>query len=123
MADILRGVVTNIVDGDTFDLRVLEVRNGDQEKYDDVERIRINNLSADEEPTDANEEGYVEPDEEEMDGTPEEATLEAGSADTTRFFDVRDIEDLEIKIKGREVICEVTDRTLSSVLVADVTIV
>jgi hypothetical protein len=65
----------------------------------------------------------MEEDEEEMGGTPEEASIEADSADTTRFMNVRDQEDLEVKIKGREVICDIKERTPASVLIANVTVI
>jgi hypothetical protein len=122
MNDILRGIVTRIVDGDTFEMEVLETFSPDPDKYETVERVRVNSLSDDIEATEANEEGTMESDEEEMLGTPEEASIEAGSADTTRFPGVRDPEDLEAKVMGRTVSCTVLERTRAALLVADVAV-
>ncbi|MCK4823414.1 thermonuclease family protein [bacterium] len=41
MADTIRGPVTSVVDGDTFDMRVTHVGKSNQNKYNDNERIRI----------------------------------------------------------------------------------
>jgi len=41
MADIIRGSVTNIVDGDTFDMKVTHVGEKNEVEYNDNERIRI----------------------------------------------------------------------------------
>lgn len=41
MADSIRGPVTNIVDGDTFDMKVTHTGKNNEYKYNDNERIRI----------------------------------------------------------------------------------
>ena len=41
MADTIRGPVTSIVDGDTFDMKVSHVGRSNENKYNDNERIRI----------------------------------------------------------------------------------
>lgn len=41
MADTIRGPVTNIVDGDTFDMKVTHVGKENKYQYKDNERIRI----------------------------------------------------------------------------------
>jgi len=41
MVDTIRGPVTYIVDGDTFDMGVTHVGNKNEEEYNDEERIRI----------------------------------------------------------------------------------
>ena len=46
MADTIRGPVTNIVDGDTFDMKVTHVGKNNEHDYNDVERIRIADISA-----------------------------------------------------------------------------
>ena len=125
MADILRGVVTSIVDGDTFDLQVVDIVASDPEKYDKTERLFINSLSSETDEGDANESGYVEADDPEnyLDGTPEEDAVEGEErSEYLHFRDVRQPEDLEANLKGREVICEIKGRTDTSILIADVTV-
>jgi len=46
MRDIIRGPVTNVVDGDTFDISVTHVGTNNVHKYNDVERIRIVSIDA-----------------------------------------------------------------------------
>ena len=41
MADTIRGLVTNIVDGDTFDMKVTHVGKNNKYEYNDEERVRI----------------------------------------------------------------------------------
>jgi len=41
MADTIRGPVTNIVDGDTFDMKVTHTGKDNTHQYSDIERIRI----------------------------------------------------------------------------------
>lgn len=41
MGDTIKGQVTNIVDGDTFDMKVTQRGTSNEHKYDDSERIRI----------------------------------------------------------------------------------
>jgi len=41
MSDTIRGPVTNVVDGDTFDMKVTHVGKGNKEEYNNEERIRI----------------------------------------------------------------------------------
>jgi endonuclease YncB( thermonuclease family) len=44
MIDIIRGPVINIVDGDTFDIEVTHIRKENKNKYNDKERIRIEDI-------------------------------------------------------------------------------
>jgi len=46
MADTIRGPVINIVDGDTFDMRVTHTGRNNQYQYNNEERIRIANIDA-----------------------------------------------------------------------------
>lgn len=46
MKDILQGPVIRVIDGDTFDLRVIHVGVNNQNDYKDEERIRIANIDA-----------------------------------------------------------------------------
>ncbi len=46
MADIIRGPVTNVVDGDTFDIKVTHIGKKNKEKYNREERIRISGIDA-----------------------------------------------------------------------------
>lgn len=46
MLDTIRGSVTNIVDGDTFDMDVTHTGNHNKYKYNNVERIRIAEIDA-----------------------------------------------------------------------------
>jgi len=46
MADTIRGPVTNIVDGDTFDMKVTMTGNNNKENYNNEERIRIADIDA-----------------------------------------------------------------------------
>ena len=46
MADTVRGPVTNIVDGDTFDMKITMTGNNNKEKYNNEERIRIADIDA-----------------------------------------------------------------------------
>jgi endonuclease YncB( thermonuclease family) len=46
MADTIRGAVTKVVDGDTFDMKVTHVGKNNQYEYNDNERIRISNIDA-----------------------------------------------------------------------------
>lgn len=41
MADIIRGPVTNVVDGDTFDMKVTHVGKKNTDEYNTEERVRI----------------------------------------------------------------------------------
>jgi|AGTN01.2.fsa_nt_gi hypothetical protein len=120
MADRIRGVVTRVINGDLFEIQVKEVISGDPEKYDEFERVRIASLSDDMEArTDELEEG--EPvDEDETTGTPEEAYIETGSADPTRFYGIRDREDLEARLLTRTVECNVLFREDTEQLVCEV---
>lgn len=45
MTDTIRGPVINIVDGDTFDMRVTRVGKSNKYKYNDIERIRIADIN------------------------------------------------------------------------------
>ena len=45
MADTIRGPVTNVVDGDTFDMKVTHTGKGNQTKYNNEERIRIADIN------------------------------------------------------------------------------
>jgi endonuclease YncB( thermonuclease family) len=44
MTDTIRGQVTNIVDGDTFDMKITHVGKINKNKYKNVERIRISDV-------------------------------------------------------------------------------
>ena len=55
MADVIRGDVTNIVDGDTFDVDVTHYSKTNQISYNDKERIRIAGIEAPEIPSKAGE--------------------------------------------------------------------
>lgn len=46
MADTIRGPVTNVVDGDTFDVHVTHTGKNNQYTYNGVERIRIASIDA-----------------------------------------------------------------------------
>lgn len=46
MADTIKGPVTNIVDGDTFDMDVIPTDKENEHEYNDSERIRFSNISA-----------------------------------------------------------------------------
>ncbi|GAB5418852.1 MAG: hypothetical protein Crog4KO_01670 [Crocinitomicaceae bacterium] len=46
MADKFRGVVTEVIDGDTFDIRLTEVLESNDYEYNQVERIRIAGIDA-----------------------------------------------------------------------------
>lgn len=46
MADIIRGPVINIVDGDTFDMKVTHIGKNNEYEYNDNERIRIAGIDA-----------------------------------------------------------------------------
>jgi len=53
MADTIRGPVTNIVDGDTFDMKVTHVGKKNNEEYNDTERVRIARIDTPEMSTEA----------------------------------------------------------------------
>jgi len=44
MADTIRGPVTNVIDGDTFDMKVTQFGNSNRYEYKNSERIRITNI-------------------------------------------------------------------------------
>jgi len=46
MADTIRGRVTNVVDGDTFDMRVTHLGKENKRSYDNDERVRIAGIDA-----------------------------------------------------------------------------
>lgn len=46
MADTIRGPVTVIIDGDTFDMKVTHTGKNNQYKYNNEERIRIADIDA-----------------------------------------------------------------------------
>lgn len=46
MADTIRGPVTNVIDGDTFDMKVTQLGNNNQYEYKNSERIIITNIFA-----------------------------------------------------------------------------
>jgi endonuclease YncB( thermonuclease family) len=46
MSDTIRGPVTNVIDGDTFDMKVTHTGNSNQYEYNANERIRISNIDA-----------------------------------------------------------------------------
>ncbi len=44
MADTIRGLVTKIIDGDTFDMDVTHVGTNNSNRYNQKERVRIANI-------------------------------------------------------------------------------
>jgi len=46
MADIIQGPVMQVVDGDTFEIRVTHVGKDNRHEYGDMERIRIFGVNA-----------------------------------------------------------------------------
>ncbi len=46
MADTIRGPVTKVIDGDTFDMNVTHVGKKNIKKYNDDERVRIADIDA-----------------------------------------------------------------------------
>ena len=46
MYDILIGSVTNVIDGDTFDMSVSRIGTHNKYNYNNLERIRINSVDA-----------------------------------------------------------------------------
>ena len=46
MFDTVRGPVTSIVDGDTFDMKVTQFGNHNKYEYNDNERVRIADIDA-----------------------------------------------------------------------------
>jgi len=46
MADTIRGPVTKVIDGDTFDMKVTHVGKKNEYEYGDIERIRIAEIDA-----------------------------------------------------------------------------
>jgi len=46
MADIVRGPVTKVIDGDTFDMEVKKIGASNKNTYKDDERIRIADIDA-----------------------------------------------------------------------------
>lgn len=120
MADRIRGVVTRILDGDLFEIQVKEVLVGDPDAYDEFELIRIASLSDEiESHTDELEEGQPI-DDDETTGTPEEAAQETGKVDSTRFYSIRDREDLEARLLTRVVECRVLYREHTEQLIGEV---
>jgi len=90
MADTIRGPVTNIVDGDTFDMKVTHVGKNNKEKYNDNERIRIAKIDAPE--------------------------LDAPAGKRSK-------EQLERKLKGKEVRCYVQARDTYGRVVAEIKVI
>jgi hypothetical protein len=62
-------------------------------------------------------------DDDESTGTPEESSIETGSVDPTRFYNVRDKEDLEARILGKVGQCTVKERNGNEELVCDVELI
>ncbi|MBI4712496.1 MAG: hypothetical protein HY762_04230 [Planctomycetes bacterium] len=46
MLDTIRGPVTNVIDGDTFDMKVTHTGKSNQYEYNNQERIRIAGIDA-----------------------------------------------------------------------------
>lgn len=46
MADVIQGPVTQVIDGDTFDMTVTHVGTNNKIKYNNSERIRIASIDA-----------------------------------------------------------------------------
>jgi endonuclease YncB( thermonuclease family) len=89
MAETIRGPVTNIVDGDTFDMKVTHTGKENKEKYNDNERVRIAEIDA------------------------PELNTPAGK---------RSKDQLERKLKGKDVRCYVQARDTYGRVVAKVTV-
>ena len=60
MADTIRGLVTRVVDGDTFEMNVAYIGKKNAEKYDDSEIVRIAGIDAPELDTDAGKKAKAE---------------------------------------------------------------
>ncbi|OGS17492.1 MAG: hypothetical protein A2219_05605 [Elusimicrobia bacterium RIFOXYA2_FULL_50_26] len=129
MADILKGMVTKVINGDVFELKITDVAVGDPDAYDDRELMRVSALAEDEEGLEPvgeamhefPEEGF--PSGEEMGGTAEEVAIEVAEAAPTIYYGVRSREDLEVRLLGRMVRCLIHERNPAEELVADVEIV
>lgn len=46
MADVIQGPVTQVIDGDTFDMTVSRIGTNNKNKYNGTERIRIASIDA-----------------------------------------------------------------------------
>lgn len=46
MADTIRGPVTNVIDGDTFDMKVTQFGNNNRYEYKNSERVKITYIYA-----------------------------------------------------------------------------
>ena len=120
--DILKGTVINVIDGDRFDLEVTDVVSDNSDQYDGVERIRVTALSDDmSSRTDALEE-YAEPDNDQVTSNKEDRDIDTGRVDSTRFYEVRSKEDLELRAKGMTVECMVRERNSQGEIEAKVTV-
>jgi len=53
MLDLVKGTVTNVVDGDTFDINVERIGNHNKYQYNNNERVRIENIDTPELPSSA----------------------------------------------------------------------
>ena len=53
MADVIWGTVTNILDGNTFEINVTHREKGNKEQYQDTERIKINKIEVPQVPSNA----------------------------------------------------------------------
>ena len=53
MTDTVRGTVTNVIDGDTFDMHVTHTGTNNQNTYNNNERIRIDEINTPELPSSA----------------------------------------------------------------------
>ena len=46
MADVIWGLVTNVIDGDTFEMNVTHIGKSNSNKYNENEIVRINGIDA-----------------------------------------------------------------------------
>ena len=51
MTDIIQGIVTEVTDGDTFEIRITRIGRDNRKRYSDTERIRIEKIDAPELPS------------------------------------------------------------------------
>jgi endonuclease YncB( thermonuclease family) len=121
MPDTIKGRVREIINGDMIEVEIEEIFSENPDQYEDTERVVVANLSEEEEYTDS-EDLDCEEDEEESTRTPEEASIEMAEYSPTQFYGIRSREDLEARMLGRQVMCEVKDRNDNAELVADVTV-
>jgi endonuclease YncB( thermonuclease family) len=100
MYDSLTGIVTGIINGDSFEMKVTELNARDPDQYDDVESIHIDRLILTES------------------GAPDSTALPPDE----QVFVTRTPEDLEARLMDKTVRCMVKRRDDYGHLLSDVTI-